>query len=71
MAKHKYPGLKDHKKEHIKLTKEVIQLNENKNYVFSDNVADFLIAWLTNHILGTDKKYAEFILARDPDAGQI
>jgi len=71
MAKHKYPGLKEHKKEHIKLTKEVVQLNENKNYVFSDNIADFLIAWLTNHIMGTDKKYAEYILARNPNAGQI
>lgn len=71
MAKYNYPDLKDHKKEHIKLTKEAIQLNENKNYVFSDNIADFLISWLTNHIFGTDKKYAEYILARSPDAGQL
>jgi hemerythrin len=41
MARHKYPGLKDHKKEHAKLTKQVIQLNKDKNYIFSDNIADF------------------------------
>jgi len=71
MAEHKYPDLKEHKKEHIKLTKEAVQLNNNKDYVFSDNIADFLISWLTNHIMGTDKKYAEYILARTPDAGKI
>ena len=71
MAKYNYPDLKDHKKEHIRLTKEAVQLNNNKNYVFTDNIADFLISWLTNHILGTDKKYAEYILARTPDAGKI
>ncbi|MEA1910641.1 MAG: bacteriohemerythrin [Spirochaetota bacterium] len=71
MSKHKYPDLKKHKKEHIRLTKEAVQLNENKDYIFSDNIADFLISWLTNHIMGTDKKYAEFILARDPGAGSI
>jgi voltage-gated potassium channel len=71
MTKHNYPDLKDHKKEHIKLTKEANQLNENRNYIFSDNIADFLISWLTNHIMGTDKKYAEYILARVPDAGQL
>jgi len=70
MAEYKYPALKDHKKEHAKLTKEVVQLNETKNYIFSDNIADFLIIWLTNHILKTDKKYAEFILAREPDIGR-
>lgn len=71
MEKHKYPDLKEHKKAHIKLSKQVIQINENKKYVFADNIADFLIAWLTDHIMGTDKKYAEYILARTPDAGQL
>jgi len=71
MAEHKYPDLKEHKKAHIKLKKEVIQINQNKDYVFSENIADFLIAWLTNHIMGTDKKYAEYILARVPDASQL
>lgn len=70
MTEHKYPNLKEHKKEHVKLAKEATQLNENKDYVFSDSIADFLIAWLTNHIMGTDKKYAEYILARTPDVGQ-
>jgi len=71
MKEHNYPDLKEHKKIHSKLTKQVIQLNENKKYVFSDNIADFLISWLTDHILGTDKKYAEYILAREPEAGKF
>lgn len=70
MEHHKYPDLKTHKKEHIKLTKEALRLNQNKKYIFPENIADFLISWLTDHILNTDKKYAEYILARTPDAGQ-
>ncbi len=65
MELHKYPGLKEHRKEHIKLTKEAVQLNKNKDYIFPENIADFLISWLTDHILGTDKKYAEYILEKD------
>jgi voltage-gated potassium channel len=71
MAEHKYPELKNHKKEHAKLIKEAVQLNENKNYVFSNSIANFLISWLTNHIIGMDKNYAGFILARNPKAGQL
>ncbi|MCF6335567.1 MAG: bacteriohemerythrin [Spirochaetales bacterium] len=62
MVLHKYPGLRDHKKEHLKLTKEVLQLNQDKSYIFPENIADFLISWLTNHILESDKKYSEYIL---------
>ncbi len=71
MEEHKYPDLKEHKKAHIKLSKQVIQINENKKYVFSDNIADFLISWLTDHIMVTDKKYAEYILAKKPEVGRI
>ncbi len=65
MAKHKYPALKEHKKEHQRLAKQVVEMNKDRDYVFSDNIADFLISWLTNHIMLTDKKYAEYIASKD------
>ncbi len=61
MANYKYPGLKEHKREHVRLTKQVLQLNKDKNYIFPDSIADFLISWLTGHILTSDRKYAEYI----------
>lgn len=70
LTEHNFPDLKEHKKEHTKLTKEIGLLSDNKEYAFSEKTADFLISWLTHHILETDKKYAEYILARTPDAGQ-
>ncbi len=70
MKKYKYPELSDHKKKHLQLTREVMALNKGKDYIFSDTIADFLISWLTNHIMGEDKKYADYILSTDPDAGK-
>ncbi len=69
MEKYNYPELAEHKKEHLKLTQEVMALNKNRNYIFPDNIADFLISWLTNHIMREDKKYADYILSRNPEAG--
>ncbi len=73
MANYKYPDLKEHKKEHIRLTKQVLQLNKDKNYIFSDSIADFLISWLTGHILTSDRKYAQYIesLKRTEAAEQV
>ncbi len=65
MAQYKYPGLKEHKKEHQELTRQVMELNTNKDYVFADTIADFLISWFTNHVLTTDKKYADFIADKE------
>ncbi|RKX91616.1 MAG: hypothetical protein DRP59_07380 [Spirochaetes bacterium] len=65
MEKHKYPGLKDHKKEHRELTRQVMELNKNRDYIFTDSIADFLISWFTNHVLTTDKKYAAFIAEKE------
>ena len=67
MAKHKYPGLKEHKKEHKELAMQVVEMNKDKEYIFPDTIADFLISWLTNHILSSDKKYAEYIESKEKE----
>ena len=59
-----YPDLKEHKKEHAALTKQVIDLqnrHEQGELVLTIEIMQFLKNWLTHHILNTDKKYGEFV----------
>ena len=60
-SKHGYPEKDEHISEHRKLTEKIIELNRNRDYVFSDNVEDFLFSWLRNHIIKDDIKFAEFM----------
>jgi hemerythrin-like metal-binding protein len=57
-----FPGLKEHCKEHEKLTEKVIDFQksfiEGKALITMD-LMNFLKNWLINHIEGTDKKYKD------------
>ncbi len=68
MKTHSYPEYEMHKKEHDQLTKEVLgfqkDLNEGKT-ILSYDLLDFLKNWLSEHILGTDKKYGPFLNERN------
>jgi hemerythrin-like metal-binding protein len=55
-----YPDLKEHAREHKKLKAQVQKLSREKNFLLSSNIAEFLQVWLKDHILGSDKKYAEY-----------
>jgi hemerythrin-like metal-binding protein len=59
----RYPDLESHIREHERLTRTVMELNKDRQAVFPDNVAEFLISWLNDHIQGSDKKYAEFAVS--------
>ncbi|MFH1194416.1 MAG: bacteriohemerythrin [bacterium] len=59
-----YPDMKIHVETHNKLVNQVkaLQLDFNKGKaVLTMEVMNFLKEWLTNHILGTDKKYTAFL----------
>jgi hemerythrin len=62
-----YPEFPHHKKEHDDLTQKTKTLNasyqEGKLTITLD-VMTFLKNWLSNHILGTDKKYSTFLNSR-------
>lgn len=61
MRKISYAGLAAHKDEHDKLIQEVVALQAkfiSGNGMLSVQVSTFLRNWLTNHIMGTDKKLA-------------
>ena len=62
MRKIGYAGFSEHKDEHDKLIKEVVALQAkfiSGNGMLSVQVSGFLRSWLVNHIMGTDKKFAD------------
>jgi len=64
MSTHGYPEYKAHKAEHAKLTQKAIELQKDFQQgepVITVEVLGFLRDWIQNHILGTDKKYSQFL----------
>ncbi|MBI9067832.1 MAG: hemerythrin family protein [Salinivirgaceae bacterium] len=61
--KYEYPETEDHLIEHAKFIDEVsdfMKKFEAKKLSLTIEVMQFLQAWLKEHIMGSDKKYAEF-----------
>lgn len=59
-----YPRYLQHKDEHDKLTNQVVEFQqqyEAGRATLSIELMQFLKDWLNGHILGTDKKYTEFL----------
>lgn len=61
MQKRGYPKIEAHMEEHRRITREVMELNRDKRYVFPDSVDSFLQDWIINHINNTDRKYVEYL----------
>jgi hemerythrin len=62
-----YPDLPQHKIEHEKLVKQVLDLQkkfQSGGGVLTLTVMSFLKDWLTSHIQGVDKKYGIFLNAK-------
>jgi hemerythrin len=67
MQSHGYPDFPAHKSEHENLTKTVLDLQRRflaNQTGMSIEVMEFLRDWLSNHILGSDKKYGPFLNAK-------
>lgn len=63
-AKFNYPDAEKHKKEHAAFVKKVLEFKdglEKGKLTLTMEVMSFLSDWLTRHIMGTDKKYTEFL----------
>ncbi|MBI5847310.1 MAG: hemerythrin family protein [Nitrospirae bacterium] len=64
MEKYNYPEYAQHRTEHLNLTSKTLDLLEdlnknNKNV--GPEVLEFLVNWLKNHIMVTDKKFQPFV----------
>lgn len=68
MEKHGYPGLAEHRKQHVALTQQVLAVQQKyesgETTVLGMEVMGFLKDWLVKHIQGTDSGYSEFLRAR-------
>ena len=63
-TQHNYPEGRTHSKTHqdlIDQLKEFISKYESGQNTLSIELMNFLRDWLTNHIMGTDKKYTSFL----------
>ncbi|MGB8011821.1 MAG: bacteriohemerythrin [Terriglobales bacterium] len=67
MEQHGFPGTSAHRIEHNTLTLEIARL-QKEHAAGKPRVAErflrFLLQWLEEHILKTDKEYVEFLCAR-------
>ncbi|MBI3592188.1 MAG: hemerythrin family protein, partial [Nitrospirae bacterium] len=64
MKTHAYPDYLKHKAEHDNLTKQALDLQKQHKEgkpVLTIELMTFLKNWLSNHIMGTDKKYSPFL----------
>jgi len=64
MEKNQYPDLVPHKSRHNDLIEQVEALKKKHDsgaIMLSLSTMDFLKSWLTDHILGVDKKYVPYI----------
>jgi hemerythrin len=64
MSKHRYAGTAEHKAEHARLVREVLDFQSQfaaGTAVLSVALLHFLMDWLTHHILESDKALAQGI----------
>lgn len=67
MAAHDYPALTEHKMEHNRLTMQVLAFEKSFNAgdtSLAVDVLNFLMRWLTTHMLGSDKRYSRLLKSK-------
>ncbi len=65
--KHHYFDKASHKKEHEELSKKVLSLKKDLDEgkgVDAFELLAFLVDWLQDHVVGSDKKYSSFFISR-------
>jgi hemerythrin len=63
LARHNNPELPQHRLQHSQLIKQIADFQQqfaSGNAFITIDLMDFIRNWITNHILQTDKRYADF-----------
>ncbi len=63
-----FPGLDAHRAEQEKINRAVLKFIrdfEADEICFNVQLLDFMVDWLTSHILNTDMQYSQFLLAKN------
>jgi hemerythrin-like metal-binding protein len=64
LEKYNYAGLSEQKREHEAFIKKVTEMQQKMqagNLTLSIEISQFLRNWITEHIMGVDKKYSAFL----------
>lgn len=64
MIAHGYPEYMEHRDVHKKMTDKVLEMQkkfQNNKLSSPVQISNFLKNWLLKHIMGTDKKFADFL----------
>ena len=64
MEKHGYPKLDVQKQEHrefMEKVKDVIDKHQRGTTLLSISIFEFLVSWIKNHIMKSDKAYSKFL----------
>ena len=67
MERNAYPAFKEHHAQHSQFIKRMTDFSNEftaGRVALSTTVIDFLMDWLKLHIVGTDKKYSDFLVSR-------
>jgi hemerythrin-like metal-binding protein len=65
MKKFDYPEFNNHKLEHDKFIESVLNFEErykSGKLLLSIEITSFIKDWITNHIMGTDKRYSDYFI---------
>ena len=64
---HGYPEYEEHKVKHSKMTQKVLDIQKEYQAgkaTITLEVMKFLENWIAQHIMGTDRKYASFLISK-------
>lgn len=67
MTAHRFPALTEHKLEHAKLTEQVLAFESDfkaGKTALTVDVMNFLMKWLTTHMVGSDKRYSSLLKSK-------
>ncbi len=64
MRENGYPGQEEHQLQHEELSRQMLELNRNERFHFSDDSWNQIDRWFSQHFLAADKAFSEYLKKR-------